>query len=264
MAESTTQPTTQPLYPHGAPGAVGREAGDVPTLTPYPANAPDGSSMLVFPGGGYGNLAKHEGEPVAQWLGTLGITAIVVHYRLGPRYRHPAMLQDAAYAVRTVRAMSREWKLDPARIGVLGFSAGGHLAACTALTKKRMYEKVDKADEVLSHEPNFVLLVYPAYLSDKGGALKPEFEVKKDSPPMFFALSANDAVTNEGSAALYLALTKNKVPAELHVYETGGHGYGMRKIPHPAASWPDRAADWMKSRGLLEKAKPSVEGKEKE
>src|ERR687891_1055473 len=122
----TTQPTSRPLFPHGAPGAIGSEPRDVPTLTPYPANEPDGSAMLVFPGGAYAKLAGHEGEPVARWLGTLGITPFVVHYRLAPRYRHPAMLHDAAHAVRTVRALSREWKIDPNRIGVLGFSAGGH------------------------------------------------------------------------------------------------------------------------------------------
>src|SRR5215213_1334174 len=129
MAESSRQPTSQPLYPHGAPGAIGADVGDVPTLTPYDAKDPDGSAMLIFPGGGYAHLAPHEGEPVARWLAGLGITPFVVHYRLAPRYRHPAMLQDAAHAVRTVRALAREWKLDPNRIGVLGFSAGGHLAA---------------------------------------------------------------------------------------------------------------------------------------
>jgi acetyl esterase/lipase len=156
--------------------------------------------------------------------------------------------------------MHTELGIDPTRVGMLGFSAGGHLTACTALTRKRLYEKVDKADEVFSHEPNFAILIYPAYLTDKGGQLKPEFEVKQDSPPMFFAHSSDDPVTSEGSVALYLALTKNKVPAELHLYATGGHGYGMKKVPHPCATWPDRAGDWMKARGLLEKAKPTVGG----
>lgn len=234
-----------------------------PTITIYspPADKNTGTAVVVAPGGGYSILAiEHEGSDTCEWLSKLGVTAVLLKYRVPKREAQTpdnlAMLQDAQRAITLVRSMQTELKIDPTRVGMLGFSAGGHLTACTALTKKRMYEKVDKADEVFSHEPNFALLIYAAYLSDKGGGLKPEFEVKQDSPPMFLALSANDAVTNEGSAALYLALTKNKVPAELHIYETGGHGYGMRKIPHPVASWPDRAADWMKSRGLLDKAKP--------
>jgi acetyl esterase/lipase len=240
-----------------------------PSITIYspPADKNTGAAVVVAPGGGYNILAiEHEGSDTCEWLSKLGVTAVLLKYRVPKREAQTpenlAMVQDAQRAITLVRSMQTELKIDPTRVGMLGFSAGGHLTACTALTKKRMYEKVDKADETFSHEPNFALLVYPAYLSDKGGALRSEFEVKKDSPPMFFALSANDAVTNEGSAALYLALTKSKVPAEMHIYETGGHGYGMRKIPHPAASWPNRAADWMKSRGLFEKAKASA-GKEK-
>lgn len=241
-----------------------------PTITVYapPADKNTGAAVIVAPGGGYNILAiEHEGTDTCEWLAKLGVTAVLLKYRVPRREAQTpdnlAMVQDAQRAVTLVRSMQTELKIDPTRVGMLGFSAGGHLTACTALTKKRMYEKVDKADEVFSHEPNFALLVYPAYLTDKGGALKPEFAVKIDSPPMFFAHSSDDPVTSEGSVALYLALTKNKVPAELHLYASGGHGYGMRKIPHPCASWPDRAADWMKSRGLLEKAKPSVGGKEK-
>lgn len=243
-----------------------------PTITIYapPADKNTGAAVVVAPGGGYSILAiEHEGSDTCEWLSKLGVTAVLLKYRVPKREAQSpdnlAMVQDAQRAITLVRSMQMELKIDPTRVGMLGFSAGGHLTACTALTKKRLYDKTDKADEVFSHEPNFAILVYPAYLADKGGALKPEFVVKKDSPPMFFALSANDALTNEGSAALYLALTKNKVPAEMHIYETGGHGYGMRKIPHPAASWPDRAADWMKSRGLFEKAKPEPNpGKSKE
>ena len=168
------------------------------------------------------------------------------------------MLQDAQRAITLVRSMQAELKIDPTRVGMLGFSAGGHLTACTALTKKRMYEKVDKADEVFSHEPNFAVLVYPAYLVDAEGKLKPELEVKIDSPPMCLIHASDDrgVSASDNSVALYTALTKNKVPAEMHLYATGGHGFGMRKVPHPCASWPDRAGDWMKARGLLEKGKP--------
>jgi acetyl esterase/lipase len=234
-----------------------------PTITVYsPAkDKANGTAVVVAPGGGYSILAiEHEGTDVCEWLNKLGVTAVLLKYRVPKRDAQTpenlAMVQDAQRAITLVRSMQTELGIDPTRVGMLGFSAGGHLTVCTALTKKRLYEKVDKADEVFSHEPNFAILVYPAYLSDKEGKLKPEFEVKKDSPPMFFAHSTDDPVTSEGSVALYMALKKNNVPAELHLYATGGHGYGMKKVPHPCASWPDRASDWMRARGLLDKAKP--------
>jgi acetyl esterase/lipase len=164
------------------------------------------------------------------------------------------MIQDAQRAISLVRSMHAELKIDPNRVGMLGFSAGGHLTACAALTRKRMYDAVDRVDETFPHQPNFGLLIYPGGLIHKGGTLKPEFEVTKDSPPLFFAHSSDDNVSSENSVALYCALTKNKVPAELHLYSSGGHGYGMRKTDHPCATWPNRAADWLRSRGLLEKA----------
>jgi acetyl esterase/lipase len=241
-----------------------------PTVTIYspPKDKANGTAVVVAPGGGYSILAiEHEGTEVCEWLNRLGVTAVLLKYRVPKRDAQSpenlAMVQDAQRAITLVRSMQTELGIDPTRVGMLGFSAGGHLTVCTALTKKRLYEKVDKADEVFSHEPNFAILVYPAYLTDKEGKLKPEFEVKQDSPPMFFAHSTDDPVTSEGSVALYLALKKNKVPAELHLYATGGHGYGMKKTPHPSASWPDRAADWMKARGLLDKAKTSTGGDKK-
>jgi acetyl esterase/lipase len=164
-----------------------------------------------------------------------------------------AMVQDAQRAVTLVRGRAAEFGIDPGRVGMLGFSAGGNLTACTALFKKRMYDPVDKADEAFGHEPNFAVLVYPAYLAEKGGGLRPEFAVTKDSPPMFFAHSTDDNVSSENSVELYRALKKAGVPAELHLYASGGHGYGMLKTGHPCSTWPDRCADWMKSRGLLEK-----------
>jgi acetyl esterase/lipase len=136
---------------------------------------------------------------------------------------------------------------------MLGFSAGGHLTATACLTKKRVYDAADDEDEKLGHLPNFGVLVYPAYLADNEGKLRPEYEVTKDSPPMCFVHSSDDRLSSENSIALYLALKKNGVPGELHLYATGGHGYGMRKSDQPYAKWPDRAADWMKARGLLEK-----------
>jgi acetyl esterase/lipase len=231
-----------------------------PAITIYspPKDKNTGTAVLVAPGGGYNILAiEHEGSDVCEWLSKLGVTAVLLKYRVPRREmqmpENLAMVQDAQRAITLIRSKHTELGIDPKRIGMLGFSAGGNLTAWTALTKKRMYDNVDKADEAFSHLPNFAILVYPAYLTDKDGKLKPEYPVTKDSPPMFFAHSSDDPVTSEGSVALYLALKKNNVPAELHLYATGGHGYGMRKIPHPCASWPDRAADWLKSRGLLDK-----------
>ncbi len=233
-----------------------------PTIAIYapPADKANGTAVIVAPGGGYSILAdEHEGSDVCEFLNNLGVTGVLLKYRVPKRAmqmpENLAALQDAQRAVSLVRSMATELKIDPTRIGFLGFSAGGNLAAWTLLTKKQMYDKIDKTDEV-SHEPNFGVLVYPAYIVDKAGVLKPEFDVKKDSPPMFFAHSSDDGVTSEGSVALYMALKKNNVPAELHLYASGGHGYGMRKSAHPCSSWPDRASDWLKTRGLLEKAKP--------
>lgn len=281
LSARAAEPAAHKLWPGKAPGEtkdIGAEKltepkkgqidvkrlGNVsePTLTVYapPKEKANGTAVVVAPGGGYSILAiEHEGTDVCKWLNDLGVTAVLLKYRVPKREAQSpdnlAMVQDAQRAVTLVRGMSKELGIDPNRVGMLGFSAGGHLTVCTALTPKRLYEKVDKADEAFGHVPNFCVLVYPAYLTDKGGALKPEFAVTKDSPPMFFAHSSDDPVTSEGSVALYLALTKSKVPAELHLYATGGHGYGMRKTAHPCASWPDRAGDWLKSRGLLEKAK---------
>jgi acetyl esterase/lipase len=135
---------------------------------------------------------------------------------------------------------------------MLGFSAGGNLTAWACLAEKRMYDALDDADK-LSPRPNFAALIYPAYLVDKGGVLKPEYKVTKDSPPMCFVHASNDPVTPESSVQLYLALKKNNVPAELHVYASGGHGFGMRKGPDPVATWPDRVGDWLQTRGYLKK-----------
>lgn len=231
-----------------------------PSITIYspPKDKNAGVAVVVAPGGAYSILAiEHEGSDVCEWLNKLGVTAVLLKYRVPKREmqmpENLAMIQDSQRAITLVRSKSKELGVDPAKVGMLGFSAGGNLTAWTALTKKRMYEKVD-ADDEISHLPNFAILVYPAYITDKDGKLKSEFVVDKGSPPMFFAHSSDDGVTSEGSVALYMALKKNNVPSELHLYASGGHGYGMRKIPHPCATWPDRAADWMKSRGLLDKA----------
>jgi acetyl esterase/lipase len=232
-----------------------------PTISVYapPKEKRNGTAVLVAPGGGYNILAiEHEGTQVCEWLNALGVTAVLLKYRVPKREAQTpdnrAMVQDAQRALTLIRAKAKDLDIDPARVGMLGFSAGGHLTACTALTKERLYTETD-ADTKFGHLPNFCVLVYPAYLTDKGGALRPEFVVNKESPPMFFAHSTDDPVTSEGSVALYSALKKAGVASELHLYASGGHGYGMRKTAHPCSKWPDRAGEWMQARGLLEPAK---------
>lgn len=215
-----------------------------------------GAAVVIAPGGGYSILAWDlEGEEVAQWLNTLGVTGIVLKYRVPDHPKdgsHVRPLQDAQRAISLARSKSKEWGLDPERIGVLGFSAGGHLAA-SALTNsdRRAYQPVDDADRA-SCRPSFGVLVYPAYLTNKEGtALAPEIRVSKDTPPVFFAHASNDPITSENSVQMYLALKRAGVPAELHIYPTGGHGYGLRPTEETVTTWPQRCADWLKRQGLL-------------
>ena len=226
-----------------------------PTLTVYPApkDKANGTAVIVAPGGGYSILAiEHEGTDVCKWLNDLGVTAVLLKYRVpkrpGQTPENLAPLQDAQRAVSLVRSKAAEWGIDPNRIGFLGFSAGGNLAACATLFDKRAYEPLDDTDKV-SLKPSFGILIYPAYLSDKG-ALKPEYTPTKDTPPVFMAGSSDDRVCNEGMPVLFLALRKANVPSEMHLFATGGHGYGLRKT-----TWPDRCADWLNARGLLKPAK---------
>ncbi|MCS7272160.1 MAG: alpha/beta hydrolase, partial [Gemmataceae bacterium] len=229
----------------------------VPTLTLYPPpeGKRTGTAVIVAPGGGYNILAiEHEGTQVCEWLNTLGITAALLKYRVprrpGQTPDNRAMIQDAQRAVSLLRSRAAEWAIDPQRIGMIGFSAGGHLTAWVCLTNQRYYQPGDEHDRA-SPRPDFALLIYPAWLVDKEGRLKPEFTPDKTSPPMFFVHSSDDPISSESSVALYLALKKHGVTAELHVYAHGGHGYGMRKVPYPCASWPQRAADWLQAQGYL-------------
>ncbi|HEX4609163.1 MAG TPA: alpha/beta hydrolase [Urbifossiella sp.] len=232
-----------------------------PSIAVYPApkDKATGAAVIVAPGGGYSILAiEHEGTQVCEWLNTLGVTAFLLKYRVPKRdMQMPdnlAAVQDAQRAVSLVRSKAADWKLDPNRVGMLGFSAGGNLTAWACLAEKRMYDPLDDADKQPSR-PNFAALIYPAYLTDKGGDLKPEYRVTKDSPPMFFAHASDDPVTPVGSVALYAALKKAGVPAEVHIYATGGHGFGMRKSANPVSTWPARCGDWLKSRGYLDAKK---------
>jgi acetyl esterase/lipase len=215
-----------------------------------------GAAVVIAPGGGYSILAWDlEGEEVAQWLNSIGVTGIVLKYRVPDHPKdgnHVRPLQDAQRAISVARSKAKEWGLDPERIGVLGFSAGGHLAASTLTNSdRRAYQPVDDADRA-SCRPSFGVLVYPAYLTNKEGtALAPEIRVAKDTPPVFFAHASNDPISSENSVQMYLALKRSGVPAELHIYPTGGHGYGLRPTEETVTTWPQRCADWLKRQGLL-------------
>lgn len=242
----------------GGPPIIRLTNVSTPTIAVYrPAEAKDtGAAIIICPGGGHRILAyNHEGTEVAEWLNTLGVTGIVLKYRVparDPNQRWKAAVQDAQRAVSLVRGRASAWGIDPRRIGILGFSAGGETAARAALfVDDRQYEPVDAIDEI-SSRPDFAVLVYPAYLVDKKtNQLRDDVRVTKDAPPMFLAHAFNDPVTVKSSLLLALALKEAGVPAELHIYAAGGHGFGMRDIGHPCATWPARCAEWLEDQGWL-------------
>lgn len=231
----------------------------IPTIAVYkPAKDKDtGAAVVVAPGGGYSILAfDHEGTKVCDWLNSIGVTGVLLKYRVPKRAGQVpeslAALQDGQRAMSLTRANAEKWGIDAKRIGMLGFSAGGHLTACVSCFDKRYYDPIDDADQ-LSTKPNFAVLIYPGILVNKEMKLKPEFIIGKETPPMFFAHASDDPVPSESSVEMYRALKAMKIPAEMHLYATGGHGFGINPVPHPCASWPDRCAEWMKFRGVLKK-----------
>lgn len=231
-----------------------------PTITVIqpPKEKRNGTAVVICPGGGYNILAWDlEGTEVAEWLNRHGVSAFVLKYRV-PRRKdlppHQAPLQDAQRAMSVVRSKAADYGIDADRIGILGFSAGGHLSAA-AMTNfdKRTYDRIDAIDDV-SCRPDFGVLVYPAYLVDKEMQMMPELRVTAQTPPTFFAHAANDGVLPENSIGMFLALKKAGVPGELHIYATGGHGFGLRPSEHPVSTWPDRCEAWLRSRKLLSTA----------
>ncbi|HEY7425979.1 MAG TPA: alpha/beta hydrolase [Gemmataceae bacterium] len=232
-----------------------------PTLTIFrPARDKDtGAAVVICPGGGYNILAWDlEGEEVAAWLNSIGVTGIVLKYRV-PRRPDQAKdkppigpLQDAQRALSLVRSKADEWHLDAKRIGILGFSAGGHLAASASTNfDQRAYEAMDDIDKV-SCRPDFTVLVYPAYLLTKDEKeLAPEIRVRKECPPTFFAHANDDPIKPDNSARMYLALKRAGVPAELHIYSSGGHGFGLRPTEKPCSTWPKRCTEWFRTQGIL-------------
>jgi acetyl esterase/lipase len=243
-------PENRLLWPNGAPGALGDADADKPSITVYlaPEEKASGAAVVVCPGGGYGVLAMdHEGRQIAEWLNARGIAAFVLRYRLGPRYHHPIELGDAQRAIRTVRARAAEFRVSPDRIGIWGFSAGGHLAS-TAGTHfdSGSQDSTDPVDRV-SCRPDFMILCYPvvSFTTDyvhKGSRrnllgdapdpklmelLSNEKQVTPQTPPTFlFLTDADTVVPSENSVLFYLALRKAGVPAEMHIYEKGNHGVG--------------------------------------
>ncbi len=264
-----------PLWPGGAPGALGTDDRDIPTLTAYVPAAPTplGTAVVVCPGGGYVNLAMdHEGRQVGEFFARLGITAFVLKYRLGPRYRHPVMLGDAQRAVRTVRSQAARRSLNPGRVGIMGFSAGGHLASTVAThLEEGRPESADPIDRE-SARPDFLVLGYPVITMfephvhqgsrfhllgpeqhpDTMARLSNDRQVTDRTPPTFlFHTDSDRGVPPENSVQFYLALRKAGVPAELHIYEQGRHGVGLAPADPVLSTWPARLVDWLKVRKLL-------------
>jgi acetyl esterase/lipase len=267
------------LWPNGAPEASERDTttakdglvagrrvirlGNItqPDITFYrPAKEKDtGAAIVVFPGGGYNILAMDlEGTEVCEWLQSIGVTGVLLKYRVPARpgrEKWAAPLEDAQRAVGMVRYRAAELGIDPKRIGVLGFSAGGHLAAMLSTNfDRRTYPAVDDADKV-SCRPDFALLIYPAYLvvKDDGDKVSPELKITGDTPRTFLVQAEDDGVRVENSLGYYAALKQAKVPVEMHLYPEGGHGYGLRRTEKTVTTWPDRAAAWLRSIGAMSK-----------
>lgn len=264
-----TQPAI-PLWAAGAPGALGATPADQPEITPYlpPEGRANGTAVVIFPGGGYGHLSMvKEGSDVANWLASNGISAFVARYRLGPAYRHPVMLGDAQRAIRTVRARATEWGIDPQRIGIIGFSAGGHLASTAGTHYDAGITSHSDRIERVSSRPDFMLLLYPVITMRDSAVhrgsrrnllgespdsalvrlLSNETQVTRDTPPTFIVHSTDDkAVLVENALLFYQALRNNAVTAELHVFEHGGHGYGLAPADAALATWTTLSESWMR------------------
>jgi acetyl esterase/lipase len=272
------EPRVELLWPGGAPDAKGDAEGDRPTLTiylPEPGKA-TGAAIVICPGGGYGALAMdHEGHQVAQWLNSFGVAGFILKYRhrnSGAGYGHPAPIQDAQRAVRTVRSRSKEWGVDPKRIGILGFSAGGHLASTAATHFDESFnEPTDEIDSV-SPRPDFAVLIYPlisfsepfTHSGSRRNLLGTEpdpalvermsndRQVTARTPPAFLIHTWEDSgVPPENSIAFYLALRKAGVPAEMHVFLRGPHGFGLGENRGAVSAWPRLCEEWMAESGFL-------------
>ncbi len=272
-----TMPKGDLLWADGAPGAMGTEEIDKPTLYPYPvpAGRGTGTAVIVCPGGGYQGLSMDkEGDQIAKWLNSVGVTAFVLKYRLGPKYHHPVELGDAQRAIRTVRAKAADYRVAADRVGIMGFSAGGHLASSAGTHFDAGNQGATDTIERMSSRPDFLILCYPvisflnfAHQGSKRNllgenpdpklveGLSNETQVTAQTPPTFLFHTTTDAtVPVENSVMFYSALRKAGVPAELHIYERGPHGVGLAQTDEALSSWPSRLAAWLRVRGLLNSA----------
>lgn len=274
------EPTLFPLWPQGSvthAQGIDDEA-DIPAVTVYPppAGTGNGAAVVICPGGGYGHLAPHEGEPVTQWLNGLGVTGIVLRYRLAPRYRHPVMHVDVSRALRFARTHSDEWGIDPARVGVLGFSAGGHLASTISNHFDAGDPNANDPIDYHSSRPDISILIYPVIdletsiahagsrnnlLGESAGDIvlvrqfSNHLHVTPQTPPTYLVHSTDDTgVPVENSLVYALALQKAGVPFAMQIFDHGGHGYGMGGPDKSSvlASWPANCGMWLKKRGFLE------------
>jgi acetyl esterase/lipase len=272
---------TIPLWPHGAPGAQPNPGPEIdtttandnliagkpvirlgnvsaPTITLYtPAGKNTGAGVVVFPGGSYHILAIDlEGTEVCDWLNSIGVACVLLKYRVpdsGPYPKSSAALQDAQRALGIVRLHAAEWHIDPHRIGVLGFSAGAHLAAALSTHfDQRLYDRIDAADQ-LSCRPDFAVIIYPGYLAiaEQNFAPNPDIHVTDKTPPTFILQAEDDPVHVENSTVYFLDLKNAKVPAEMHIYANGGHGYGLRRTDLPITAWPKLVETWLHAIKIL-------------
>ena len=270
------EPEKIALWPEGAPGAKGQSDKDQPFVDLWlpPKEKANGSAMVVLPGGGYGGLAlDHEGKQIAEFFNALGAVVFVTHYRLGTSgYHHPIELNDAKRAIRLMRSSATKYQIDPARIGVMGFSAGGHLASTTAT----MFDEGDPAatDPVdrVSSRPDLAILCYPVIsMSDDfmhrgsrknllgpndtdalGKEMTTYLRVTDKTPPTFiFQTDADTAVPAENAVHFYLALRKNKIPAEMHIFQPGKHGVGLAQSDPILKAWPGLLTAWLEARGFF-------------
>lgn len=266
-----------PLWENGAPGALGKEPKDIPmALVRLPKSDSPTGAMVVCPGGGYGGLAMgHEGNEIAEWANSMGLAAIICDYRhRGKGYGHPAPLLDAQRAIRLTRANAKDWNIDPSRVGILGFSAGGHLTS-TVLTR---FDSGDAAssDTIAqqSSRPDYGILCYPVILfgqpaTHKGSernllgdspdpkvlaSFQNDLQVTKETPPTFlFHTSEDKAVPPENSLAFYSAMVKHNVPGEIHIFEKGQHGVGLAKKIAGTAEWSKACEKWLEGRGIVKR-----------
>jgi acetyl esterase/lipase len=274
VGDKSEQQTEMPLWPGAAPGALGDVQEDRPSITPFlgTTNATR-AAIIIFPGGGYEHLATDkEGTQVARWLNTLGVTSFVARYRLGPRYHHPVMMQDALRAVRFVRSNAARWNLDPTRVGVLGFSAGGHMASTAGTHFDAGNRSSQDTVERVSSRPDVMVLVYPVITMDERLAhhgsrknllgdsppdslvrlMSNETRVTRETPPTFIVATTDDAtVPVQNSLMFYEALRAAGVPAELHIFESGHHGFGLAPDDPVLSTWTSQCELWLRRHGWV-------------